>query len=170
MSLQISNENGVVGIPVATAKNQAGAYAQAGSVIQVVNGSTSTTVSNATTSYVDTLLTTTITPKFSTSKILVIINHQDCYKNATSTANGIHMKLFRGATDLGLIAYFAGYQGAATNLYFPIQATVLDLPATTSAITYKTQFANNTASANTQVQPNGAGGAPSTITLMEIAQ
>ena len=46
----------------------------AGSVIQVVNGLLPTGVANATASYVDTGLTATITPKFATSKILVIYN------------------------------------------------------------------------------------------------
>ena len=46
----------------------------AGSVAQVVTASTATEVSSTSATYVDTNLTATITPKYATSKILVIVN------------------------------------------------------------------------------------------------
>ena len=47
-----------------------------------------------------------------------------------------------------------------------VGTTYLDSPATTSSVTYKTQFNNEGGSGTTSVQVNGA---TSTITLMEIA-
>jgi hypothetical protein len=140
--------------------------ASAGQVLQVVSASTSTAVSNATTTYIDTGLTATITPKFTTSKILVLIS-QNTYKTAGANNNSINIKLFRDATDLGRIIYVQGYTGTAIDLYSQAATQFLDSPNTTSAVTYKTQFANLTATSSAVVQGDGLG--LSTITLMEIA-
>ena len=47
-----------------------------GKVLQVVNATYSTDTSTTSTSYVDTGLTATITPLFSTSKVLVLISQK----------------------------------------------------------------------------------------------
>jgi hypothetical protein len=47
---------------------------QSGGVIQVVQATTRTLVSNNTTTYADSGLTATITPKFSTSKVMVLVS------------------------------------------------------------------------------------------------
>lgn len=138
----------------------------AGSVLQVVQASTQTVVSNSTTSLVDTGLTATITPTSASSKILVLVT-QPGFKSAGNSANGIDMKLFRGAADLGRVVYATGFTNSALALYFSCAFEFLDSPATTSATTYKTQFANNTSAAAVSVQPDSQG--KSTITLMEIA-
>ena len=52
-------------------------------------------------------------------------------------------------------------------VYGSCSASYLDSPATTSAITYKTQFANQVNAASVKCQPDSVG--PSYITLMEIA-
>jgi hypothetical protein len=140
--------------------------ASAGQVLQVVQGATSTQITNSTTTYVDSGLSATITPKFSTSKILVIIS-QSTYKSPTNANNAVNIKLFRNSTDLGRIIYVQGYSNTATELYSQASTQLLDGPATTSATTYKTQFANQIASANASVQADSLG--LSTITLMEIA-
>ena len=139
-----------------------------GSVLQVVNASYSTAVSNSTTTYTATGLTATITPTSATSKILIIVNHANCRKNPTSSNNAIDMKLQRNSVDLQQIMSSGGYTQTAEYLYFGIQYTLLDSPATLSATTYSTVFANQTASAAVSVQADGTS-SPSTITLMEIA-
>ena len=142
---------------------------QAGTVVQVVTGLTTTQVSNITNTLADTTLTATITPKYANSKILVLINHQDCRKSAANVNNYIGIKLFRGATDLGWIAANTGGTATAMILMFNVSGTLYDSPATTSATTYKTQFANT--GINTDgVSVQYGGTAPSTITLMEIKQ
>ena len=50
-----------------------GAISVPGSIVQVISGSTSTYTNIASTSFADTTLTATITPKFSTSKIIKVL-------------------------------------------------------------------------------------------------
>ena len=138
----------------------------AGSVLQVVQGSTSTLASNSTTTYADTGLTATITPKFSTSKILVLVS-QNTRKTAGNLNSATNIKLFRAATDLGPFIYAQGYTGSALDVISQAAFQYLDSPATTSATAYKTQFANIGAFAASQVQADNVG--ISYITLMEIA-
>jgi hypothetical protein len=135
-------------------------------VLQVVQGTTSTAVSNSTTTYADTGLTATITPTSATSKILVLIQHSQNSKNAGNTENGLGLRVLRGATVVATWTDVLGYTGLATDLYFGSSFNYLDSPATTSATIYKTQFKNNAAAAQVTVQ---ARSFTSTITLMEIA-
>jgi hypothetical protein len=138
----------------------------AGSVLQVVSATTSTVVSNSTSAYVDSGLTATITPKFATNKILVIVN-QVIYKSAGNVANSLSMKLFRNSTDLGIFLNGQLYTGTAIEVYGNAGLNSLDSPATTSAVTYKTQFASGNNTASVACQPDSGG--ISTITLLEIA-
>ena len=144
----------------------AGTVFPAGAVLQVVNASTTTQVSNSTMTYTDTTLTATITPKFDTSKILVFVS-QSTHKSVANSQNATKIKLFRGATDLGQMIYAIGYTNTTMVNYTVATFQYLDSPATTSATTYKTQFANITTAAEVIVQSDSQG--RSAITLMEIA-
>jgi hypothetical protein len=146
--------------------NNSTTQASAGQVLQVVSTTYSTAVSNSTTTFIDTGLTATITPKFSTSKVLVLVSHST-YKGPANATNGCSIKLFRGATDLGRIIWAQGYTNNISELYSQAAIQYLDSPATTSATAYKTQFANLATSALVSVQADSVG--LSTITLMEIA-
>jgi hypothetical protein len=141
-----------------------------GKVLQIVNATTATEVSNSTTSYADTNITATITPTASTSKILVLVSQNGCYKDPGNAANSIRIKLLRASTDLVLFADGLGYTGTALGNILSASVCYLDSPATTSATTYKTQFANVNASSLVKVQNSMTGGSTcySTITLMEI--
>ena len=150
---------------LATSGTLPAARLPAGSVLQVVNGNTSTSVSSSSSAYADTGLTATITPTSATSKILVLFN-QIIAKSAGNVANYVSIKIFRGATDLGVFANAQLYNNAAQEVYGSCGANYLDSPATTSATTYKTQFANPTNTALVRCQPDSNG--MSTITLMEI--
>jgi hypothetical protein len=138
----------------------------AGAVLQVVSASTTTQVSNSTTTYVDTGLSATITPSSASSRILVIVT-QNCYKSAGNAGNGVNIKLFRNATDLGRMVHAQSYSGTAIEFYSIAAFQNLDTPATTSSVTYKTQFANETGASLVSVQSDNIG--RSTITLLEIA-
>lgn len=138
-----------------------------GTVLQVVNATFSTQTSNTTSTPADTGLTATITPKSSSSKILVNISQNGCYKNGLNAENRMGLRLMRDST---VLSNFSGglflYTATAIVLGGAISTTYLDSPSTTSAVTYKTQFWN----------PNGTNGcivqtdsAMSMITLMEIA-
>jgi hypothetical protein len=146
--------------------NNSTTQASAGVVLQVVNATTSVAVSNSTSTYADTGLAATITPKFSTSKILILINHSANRKDAGNTESGINFKIQKNSADLITFAGILGYTGTLMFNYFSASYSYLDSPSTTSATTYKTQFANNANAASVTVQQAST---TSTITLMEIA-
>ena len=136
----------------------------AGSVLQVVNASYGTIAVSNTATYADTGLTATITPKFATSKILVIVSQNGLGK---ATNQQISLRLFRGATNILQMGEDDGNTGTTLTLYFgSVSTSFLDSPATTSATTYKTQFRTPSGGAEVYCQ---VGSARSTITLMEIA-
>ena len=141
------------------------APAGGGKVLQVVTGTTTTTVDNSTTTYADTGLTATITPTLASSTILVFVDHPETLKSNGNSANAVRLRLMRGASSIATFALQGLYTGAAAWNIGTISGSFLDNPATTSATTYKTQFANDTAAARVSVQSNNA---ISTIILMEI--
>jgi hypothetical protein len=139
----------------------------AGSVLQVVNGITSTEVTTTSGSYSDTTLTATITPKFATSTILVLVTQTGIGKDAGNGGSAVMLKLLRASTTLTTFASRAAYT-AVSNIMYSTTSSInyLDSPATTSATTYKTQIASNSNGGAIYAQLDGAS---STITLMEIA-
>ena len=142
------------------------AAAGGGKVLQVVQGTTTTGVANSTSTLADTTLTATITPSSTSSKILAIVSHPACAKSSGSAGNVIQLVLRRGATtistptDRGL----SNFPGTVDN-NGGFSWSYLDSPATTSATTYKTMFANPNNTATVIVQNNSG---QSTIILMEI--
>jgi hypothetical protein len=146
-----------------------GTWAPAGSVIQVVQGIYSTQTTTTSTSFVDSGLSASITPKFATSKILVTVNGIGKYnRSLTNIDAGIGLQIVRGSTSVynHNIAYYTYIQGASSvnDFYVQFFMNYLDSPATTSNTTYKLQFRTYTGEARTQTDS-----APSSITLMEIA-
>jgi hypothetical protein len=134
----------------------------AGTVLQVVNATYATSVYNASATFIDTGLTASITPTSATSKILVLVNQSGVY--ASTTNNGVNIKLQRNSSD---ICYFAvAYAYGAAVILCSASTSYLDSPATTSSVTYKTVFARYSGAGTASVQGNSD---VSTITLMEIA-
>lgn len=139
----------------------------AGTVLQVVNATTSTAVTSSSSTYADTNLTATITPTSTTSKILVVCMNNGGYKTAAYAGAFLGMRLMRNSTVLNVFEYGAGYNNALQDNWFATTGfNFLDSPATTSAVTYKTQFANIGNAGVVALQGNSA---TSAITLMEIA-
>ena len=135
-------------------------------ILQVVQGTTTTVTSNSTTTYSDTTLTATITPQSATSKILVMVSHGTVFRSNGNVFNGVNLRLVRGASVISTFGGGIGYTGTAIDLTSSCSTVYLDSPATTSATTYKTQFANNAAAALAQVQTSST---MSTITLLEVS-
>ena len=136
-----------------------------GTVLQIVYGSTATQITSASTTPVDTTLTATITPKSSSSKVLVCVEQNGLLKITNDT--WITLNTFRGATNIGNIgAQICVTGSSATNGVGGSGIQILDEPATTSATTYKTSFFSGNNSATVAVQHAGAR---STIILMEIS-
>ena len=141
--------------------------ASAGQVLQVVNAVTTTSVSNSTQTYADTGITATITPRFTTSKILVLINIGQAQKNGANANNDISVNLVRNGTQIIQLTQEALLTGTSMALNMPLSFQYYDSPASVSALTYKCQFKNNDNNgAAVQVQVSSIA---STITLMEIA-
>ncbi len=135
-------------------------------VLQVVQSVYSAViVSNSTTTMADTNLTATITPQSTSSKILVTV-HQTFSKTPGSVNNAVGARIVRGSTAVHTFAVAHGYTNSLLDNIFVLSAMYLDSPNTTSATTYKTQFANFTAAASVSANTNNT---PATITLMEIS-
>ena len=148
-----------------------------GGIIQVVHASTQTGQSqafSAGSTFVDTGLSASITPKFSTSKILVT-GYLSFYLD--SSANGSkewNFAICDGSNNI-LDSTSADTQGYRVNELYnfggkhPIN--FLHSPSTTSAFTYKMRMnahtSNNTA--NLVCQRNGTANNISRITLMEVS-
>lgn len=136
----------------------------ANSVVQIITNTYDTPL-NLTTTFQDTGLNATITPKYSNSKILV----QWCiqyYTLDSSAGCHIHENLYRDSTRLDSatdgIRSLSGYHVARS--YHT--TSWVDTPATTSAITYKIQAKEGTGDAALAHE----AGNPSIMILTEIRQ
>jgi hypothetical protein len=135
----------------------------AGSVIQVVQTTYSTQTSNSTGTYADTGLTASITPSSSSNKILVIANQMGVNKINDTAVN---FNLCRNGTNINNFVDFAAGTSSASEMGVgSCVFTYLDCPATTSSVTFKTQFLSRSGIAAARVQYLSA---TSTMTLMEI--
>jgi len=156
----------------ATGLKWAAAATGGGKVLQVVSGTYSTPTTVASTTYTDTGLSLSITPTAATSKILILVAQH--YSFARSGYDqGTALRLLRGSTSIfepsgtGLTDYQNATGSTATSAYRLAPLTYLDSPATTSAITYKTQGkVDSTSSSGTSTYQLSNG--ISTITLLEI--
>jgi hypothetical protein len=152
------------------------APAGGGKVLQVVQAtySTATTVTSLT--MTDTGLSGTITPSSASSKVLVLVSQPIWMDRITSLA-GMNHRLMRASTriygspDTGGGGADSGYSQASgsTRIQFRWNYTItyLDSPATTSAITYKTQFNVQETADSGSVTAQGSSQTASII-LLEI--
>ena len=141
------------------------ATGKGGGVIQVVEASTTTTVSHTANSYIDIGLSATITPTRSDSKILIQGNIGGIETSAHNNyGQGI---LLRDSTVIiSAIDYGIGFTGDSARAGTSSSFFILDAPATASAITYKVQFKNAAGSGTVTTQTNSSRSA---ILLMEIS-
>jgi hypothetical protein len=137
----------------------------AGTVLQVVNASTSTQVTSSSSSFVDTGLTATITPSSTSSKILVLVNQAGIFANAIN-GGFASLQLNRSGTSIIQFGYIVAYLTSTLSRGGIATTSYLDSPNSTSALVYKTQFACAGGS-TIDMQRDNSGA--STITLIEIA-
>jgi len=139
----------------------------AGSVLQVVNATYSTSVDTSGTTFIDTGLSASITPTSSSNKILVFVSQTALVKFG-GTGNGPYMglRLLRNSTTLITFEPQILFTGSTLEQNSASSTTYLDSPATTSSTTYKTQFRNAGISGTVRIC---ADFGTATITLMEIA-
>jgi len=154
------------------------ASAQSGSVIQTIQATYSTQTTVASTSYTDTGLSVSITPQFSTSKILILASVLADAQRSNGSSQGGGISIVRNSTTVwspnanGTTQPYTWYaqigSGASIEVSYMMNLNYLDSPATTSAITYKIQGAaystNNSGQIIFQI-----GNSTSNIIVMEIA-
>jgi hypothetical protein len=147
------------------------APAGGGKVLQVVYAEYSTLTTTTLTSFANTGLSATITPSSASSKVLVIFTHNGVQKSSGNGANSVQIRLQRTTTDILKVSDIIGHNGTSSdNPNSSNGAQYLDSPNTTSATTYRTQFASGV-SGQTAVINNhllAAGNTNSTMVLMEI--
>ena len=146
------------------------ANAPSGSVIQVVQGSTTTIVSTtAYQTYVDTGLSATITPLLASSKILVIANQHYWQNSSVATTIFGHIRVLRDSTPIFVPSVSENVFGSSmAEIGYRQSMSIVDSPNTTSSITYKTQGYITAPPTGAQLTIN-RNNAIATIILMEIA-
>ena len=138
-----------------------------GSVLQVVSFSNGTQLATSSASWVATSLTASITPLFSTSKILIMALG-GTVDNNPGTNSQCYLSIFRNsATNLGNANYgiVETYTSGSTRIQVNGTLGYLDSPATTSATTY-TVYMKTNAAATCYYNVDGT---ISTIVLQEIS-
>jgi len=156
--------DGTAGITFPSGSGTQAAQSKVLQVVGVANSGLTTTTSS---SYVTTGLTASISPLFSTSKVLVLVSAAFGY--ATSTANTLFATLYRNSTNLGGGAYNSFidiYNGTSNTIYLPGSIIYLDSPSTTSSTSYTLYFQSYSGTDTARFNPNYQ---TSTITLMEIS-
>ena len=160
-------------------KTTAGTVAMpSGYIVQTQSSAITATANHTTTTYTDSI-SATITPKFSTSKIMVWAT-TSLVGEITSTTylwfasrlvrvvGGTTTVIFNDHTATNSLMHGWGERSSSGNLQSGSYDTMhfLDSPNTTSEITYKVQTAGRS---SVQLSIN-ARSTSSTITMMEIAQ
>ena len=115
-----------------------------GMSLQTLEGFSYTRVTSTSETFVDTGCSVAITPKFSTSKILIICkNTFETHSHVSARAG---LRLLRGSTNIAELDNMIAYNYNTSEAHVTGGTgvgLVIDSPNTTSAITYKTQFNRN---------------------------
>jgi hypothetical protein len=129
-----------------------------GTVLQITTGTTTTQTGTGSGTYSDAGLSASITPKSTSSKVLVFAQ-LNWYNSST---NKVTFNLVRGSTQINETNPLGGDANNIDGGHF---LTFLDSPATTSATTYKVQFKTNAGASYLRASAT----AICTIYLVEIA-
>lgn len=144
-----------------------------GKLLQVINATTSTSTTIASTSYTDTGITATITPTSASSRILILVTGLVQMYRGSAANNQQSMKVQivkNGSTlkDFGFINTFVCAGTFELNSRQTYSQTYVDSPASTSALTYKIQAAAETTANGGELVWQGSANNTSTIQLLEI--
>jgi len=160
----ISTGSATLTLPASTGTLLSNNNPQSGGVIQVVQGLSTTYTTTTSTSYVTTTVTANITPKFSTSKILIMVCLNGVYNTNTGNS-GATVAIFKNGSSLSLLMVNGAYIQDTHQQFAVLSGNYLDSPATTSSITYAIYFKQSYS--GTVICQNS--NEQSSITLMEIA-
>lgn len=152
----------------------------AGTILQVVSATKTDVFTTTSTTFSDVSgLSVSITPRATSSKILVLFNGQ---MQGRETIAGPHVKVLRGSTDIA-VGNAAGSRTRAIGMYELGVASMiassishLDSPSTTSATTYKVQVRSNVSGqavymnrTHTDVDSASFARGASSLTVLEVA-
>ena len=130
--------------------------------MQVVENSTSSTLTTSSSTFVKAPLEVTITPTSSSSKIFISAQGQI---NSQQSNNWIYYSLYRGtSTNLGNSSIGLGGNYSNNDSHVPAVVAMLDSPSTTSATTYSI-YVRTTGGASMRYNPDGH---ENNIVAMEI--
>ena len=143
-----------------------------GGITQIVQGSTNNRVETSSQTFVATNLSATITPKFNTSKVFIMVSG-DCNTNADD--NEIYMTIYRsidGGTfaNIGNATYgFATAASFAARIHSAVSINYLDSPSTTSSVEYKVYIRKTSGGSGNVEFPVNNGHQSAYMTLMEVS-
>jgi len=141
-----------------------------GHVVQVVNAAYNTGITlSSTGSAVETGLAATITPKFNTSKIIILANQNIQVSGASWAQIVLRKGTIASNTIMAIMSSPEGYTNSTDESVNTIPMCYEDSPATTSATRYFCSMELLSGSAM-YAQTSTSGTSVSTMTLMEIAQ
>ena len=142
-----------------------------GGIVQTIIGTDNREQINFNTASETTLMTATITPKSTSSKILVIVT---CAGVGAQSGTAWRMRLYRtvggSRTNLPAIADYVNLQGDNGDTHYPCTSQI-DSPGTTNAVTYTVSGERRSGSGNMYFNHQGGHSdeAESNIVLMEVS-
>ena len=142
-----------------------------GGIVQTIIGTDNREQINFNTASETTLMTATITPKSTSSKILVIVT---CAGVGAQSGTVWRMRLYRtvggSRTDLPAIADYVNLQGNNGDTHYPCTSQI-DSPGTTNAVTYTVSGERRSGSGTAYFNHQGGHSdeAESNIVLMEVS-
>ena len=173
--IKLNNQSisSVTALPAGVVDANALASGVGGKVIQVQYGTLTSTFSTSSSTYTDTGLSVTITPTSASNKILVIANHPSIgtENNQSSIYCATNARLLRNGSTIQVGTFGVRNMATSTNKswYTSLNFSILDNPATTSALTYKTQTLADAPIVSTGTYFFASASQINTITAMEIA-
>lgn len=138
-----------------------------GRIAQVVSATYSVGVTNATSTYVSTGLSLSITPKYATSKIIVQTSINGLGKDAGGNSE-VSINLNKNGTSVQAIEGAATFTNTtAANFVGGVSSIYVETATTTAARTFNPVFRNDSASGLARVQ---ADNCTSSMIIWEITQ
>ena len=139
----------------------------AGQVVQTQYAQLSTDTTYSTTLVRTNVLSASITPTSTTSKILILYTFASIWKASSTVSTEGEWTIGKNGSQHIVVDGISPYTAEADRHSTTVSGTYLDSPATTSSITYDISL--KLASGSGGIRLNTEGGL-SSITLMEIAQ
>jgi len=160
-----SNSNRTVTLPDSTGTLDT--IQRAGNVLQVVQGTLTTSFTTTSQTFVDSGITATITPSSTSSKIRVDVDYWSYFADGNDRG-ACQGNILRGSTEILERGYYinTGVSDVINYMEGVFSMSIVDSPSTTSSITYKVQIKG---SENSTAGLYAGPDSPAVIILTEIA-